>query len=154
MVVNKRNCLIGILLMMLLLLPASSAQAATLTRVGLSINGSTVRLTGTGNLLDSQGNIMAHLTGTNACEVTASLGQLWLGGASFSQLRVVPTGAGAQSYLQVNGKAYRGELVISASSSGIKVVNEVDLEDYLLGVVALEMTPTWPLEALKAQAVA
>ena len=32
-------------------------------------------------------------------------------------------------------------------------VREMDLEDYLLGVVAAEMDPSWPLEALKAQAV-
>lgn len=32
-------------------------------------------------------------------------------------------------------------------------IRTMDLEDYLLGVVAAEMEPTWPLEALKAQAI-
>jgi len=32
-------------------------------------------------------------------------------------------------------------------------VREMDVEDYLLGVVAAEMDPSWPLEALKAQAI-
>jgi stage II sporulation protein D len=35
----------------------------------------------------------------------------------------------------------------------LRVVNIVDLEDYLKGVVPWEMTPTAPLEALKAQAI-
>ena len=34
------------------------------------------------------------------------------------------------------------------------VVNKVDLEEYLFGVVPNEMSPSWPSEALKAQAVA
>lgn len=32
-------------------------------------------------------------------------------------------------------------------------VRDLDIEDYLLGVVAAEMDPSWPLEALKAQAI-
>lgn len=33
------------------------------------------------------------------------------------------------------------------------VVNMVELDDYVKGVISSEMVPTWPLEALKAQAV-
>jgi len=43
---------------------------------------------------------------------------------------------------------------VSAADNRIRIVNELDLEEYLLGVVPLEMSPSWPLEALKAQAVA
>jgi len=60
----------------------------------------------------------------------------------------------SDTYLQVNDKPYRGDLIISSSVGGIQVVNELGLEDYLLGVVPQEMSPSWPLEALKAQAVA
>ncbi len=49
---------------------------------------------------------------------------------------------------------YRGELEIHAKSGAISVVNRVPLEDYLRGVVPSEMPASWPLEALKAQAVA
>lgn len=34
------------------------------------------------------------------------------------------------------------------------VVNVVDIDDYVKGVIPYEMSPSWPLEALKAQAVA
>ena len=40
------------------------------------------------------------------------------------------------------------------SSSGITVINDLNLEDYVASVVGKEMYPIWPLEALKAQAVA
>ena len=54
------------------------------------------------------------------------------------------------------GRPYRGRLeILRAGSLGLlSVVNHVDMEEYLLGVVPSEMPASWPLEALKAQAVA
>jgi len=54
----------------------------------------------------------------------------------------------------IDGKAYRGLLMLTAVRGRLQVVNHVPLEDYLLGVLPREMAPSWPLEALKAQAVA
>jgi stage II sporulation protein D len=51
-------------------------------------------------------------------------------------------------------RAYRGKIRLILEGKNILAVNEVPLEDYLLGVVPAEMDPTWPVEALKAQAVA
>lgn len=41
----------------------------------------------------------------------------------------------------------------SQHQNPLRVVNEVSMEDYLKGVVPWEMTPSSPLEALKAQAI-
>lgn len=60
---------------------------------------------------------------------------------------------GAQP-LRVDGKAYRGQIEVSASGKRLIAVNVVALESYLYGVVAGEMPRDWPAEALKAQAVA
>ena len=51
---------------------------------------------------------------------------------------------------------YRGifRIITSASAPTVTVVNEVDLEAYLGGVVPVEMPSTWPPAALEAQAVA
>jgi stage II sporulation protein D len=59
--------------------------------------------------------------------------------------------------IEVEGKgSYRGGLEIRAAKGGgrVSVVNAVNLEDYVRGVVPRESIPSWPLEALKAQAVA
>ncbi len=48
-------------------------------------------------------------------------------------------------------RSYRGSVEIT---NGINVVNIVNLEEYLYGVVPSEMPASWPKEALKAQAVA
>lgn len=53
-----------------------------------------------------------------------------------------------------DGRAYRGGLRIEARGGGLRVINLIDLEAYLRGVVPSEMQASWPLEALKAQAVA
>lgn len=57
--------------------------------------------------------------------------------------------------IKVNGNPYRGIIEIKNVESGIKVINILNIEDYLKGVVPLEMNPEQfnELEALKAQAV-
>lgn len=52
------------------------------------------------------------------------------------------------------GHRYAGILEISCSGGGFGLINEVDLESYVAGSLSKEMSPAWPLEALKAQAVA
>ena len=52
------------------------------------------------------------------------------------------------------GRPYRGALRFVATAAGFEVINVVDLESYLRGVVPAEMPASWSTEALKAQAVA
>jgi stage II sporulation protein D len=58
--------------------------------------------------------------------------------------------------LSWGGRAYRGALVLLPADTAILVVNRVDVEDYLRGVVPLEVGPVSPDEhaAVEAQAVA
>lgn len=48
---------------------------------------------------------------------------------------------------------YRGRLELVRREDGILVINELPLEEYLYGVVPSEMPASYPLEALKSQAV-
>lgn len=56
-------------------------------------------------------------------------------------------------YFRYSDWEYRGEIEIVPLKRGFGLLNIVELEIYLLGVVPAEMEPKWPLEALKAQAV-
>jgi len=56
--------------------------------------------------------------------------------------------------LVVAGRTYRGALRVLPSGKKLQLVNVLPLETYLLGVVPGEMPKDWPLDALKAQAVA
>jgi stage II sporulation protein D len=49
---------------------------------------------------------------------------------------------------------WRGDLIVSSTGSSLAVVNSVPIEAYVRGVVSNEMPHDWPLEAVKAQAVA
>jgi stage II sporulation protein D len=53
-----------------------------------------------------------------------------------------------------NGKTYRGSFFLKPNGSQVEVINFLDMEDYLKGVVPNEMPASWPKEALKAQAIA
>jgi SpoIID/LytB domain protein len=69
-------------------------------------------------------------------------------------------GTAAESQLQLWSKPtrydrYRGALrVIVQSATRVSVVNDVLLEEYLAGVVPVEMPSTWPAAALEAQSIA
>ena len=58
--------------------------------------------------------------------------------------------------LRFNGRRYRGELLIYAASRGVFAVNRIAVEDYLRGVVPLEIGERTAAEraAVEAQAVA
>ena len=56
--------------------------------------------------------------------------------------------------LTLKGRAYRGELRVTVDNGRLRAINTLGLEAYLYGVVPSEMPHYWPLEALKAQAVA
>ena len=64
-------------------------------------------------------------------------------------------GSGGRPVILSGSGAYRGALELRpAQFGGLNAINAVGLEDYVRGVVALESPASWPLEALKAQAVA
>jgi len=64
--------------------------------------------------------------------------------------------------IRVNGTAqngitngrYRGAMEFKSTALGFLAVNAVGLEDYVSGVVSAESPPSWPAEALRAQAIA
>jgi stage II sporulation protein D len=49
---------------------------------------------------------------------------------------------------------YRGVVRLRSTASGIDAINETELDLYLRGVVPAEMPAAWPVEALRAQAIA
>ncbi len=71
-----------------------------------------------------------------------------------SDLYFIP--AFPESFLKLNDRSYRGIFQLKNTGRGLALINILNLEDYLKGVVPLEMSPGTfnALEALKAQAVA
>jgi stage II sporulation protein D len=57
-------------------------------------------------------------------------------------------------FVSAKNRWYRGLLMIYNKSGRLVVVNKVDIEDYIRGVVPSEMPASWNIEAHKAQAIA
>ncbi len=60
-----------------------------------------------------------------------------------------------QERIRLGGKLYKGDILLRATPEDrLDIIEYIPLEEYLYGVLTVEMGPDWPLEALKAQAVA
>jgi stage II sporulation protein D len=69
-------------------------------------------------------------------------------------LGVQPEGRGEKTTTWCKGYRYYGGFEYARITGGnLNVMNVVNLEDYVKGVIPYEMSASWPTEALKAQAV-
>lgn len=59
----------------------------------------------------------------------------------------------ASSAVYVNNKPYRGLAELNVTDKGILVINQLPLEEYLVGLINCEISSAWPIEAVKAQAI-
>ena len=89
-----------------------------------------------------------------------------IGGWRTNVVRAVPAGSAvdvdgrrgtafrlrSERPIRLNGRDYPSPLDVVRSGDGVAVVNEVALEEYVVGVVRAEASEKWPLEMLRAQA--
>jgi len=90
--------------------------------------------------------------------VISRRGGIWtLGLTSFEASKVIvkPVGLRGSSFVGLNGKTYRGQLhLLPRGPNGFIVVNYVNFDDYLAGVLSKELFPSWHIEAYRSLAVA
>ncbi len=98
-----------------------------------------------GNLVmtDSEGRL-ANLGDSTAIKVSGNNAVI-MGHAFMMPVRI--TGEG---FLMFNGKTYRGAFLITQRGG---LLNVLDVEQYLCGVLPAEVGASWPDEALRAQAI-
>jgi stage II sporulation protein D len=73
---------------------------------------------------------------------------------SGQEIRISGDGSSPIKVHERYGRTYRGSMAVTAHEGKLAVINVLPLEQYLYAVVGSEMPGSWPLEALKAQAVA
>lgn len=124
---------------------AASARTETI-RVAICKGVESVRIEGFGiEATDGKG---ARLPARFPLVARRERSGVTLGGASVRVLKLSSPGL-----LQINGKRYRGKIEIVPAEKGLVVIDEILLEDYLVGLINCEISSQWPLEAVKAQAV-
>ncbi len=105
-----------------------------------------------GVILDTNGQVLRELPAESA--YTAQLDGTGITLNSWqlpSAVYIEPTEGGL---VYVGDRWYRGRLLLMVRPSGLLAVNHVLLRDYLYSVVGAEVSPSWPMAALKAQAIA
>ncbi|MEN6520220.1 MAG: SpoIID/LytB domain-containing protein [Armatimonadota bacterium] len=145
----------------------SDASGETL-RIGLvrqfkDVNEVTVSDAAGFTVSDKSGNVIAKMDTDEKVVLSAIDGKIQLTGAgddlpSAGDI-VEITSSASDSFLTLSSPRcksanYRGKIEISLGKKGILLVNIVDLEDYIRGVLPSEMPSSFNIEALKAQAVA
>ncbi|MEO1298724.1 MAG: SpoIID/LytB domain-containing protein [Cyanobacteria bacterium J06636_16] len=111
----------------------------------------TVGTSNTGVVRDSGGTPIAQLPGGRSLTVAAQGVQGKSTEGFGHTFWVEPTEGG---YVFIGDRWYRGRVLVTSTDTGVTAINYVDLEHYLYSVVGGEMSAGWPIEALKAQAVA
>lgn len=140
----------SIILWLLLFAPA---EAAIALRVALKEDVKQVAVGSSTSAVikDAAGRSLGEVKGMSSLRAVSRQGNVQLGQWSGRQLSIDPKEDG---YVWIGDRWYRGETLLIHDGSDLTVVNKVELEDYLYSVVGGEMPTSWPLEALKAQAVA
>ncbi len=123
--------------------------------LGMTLAGSYTVEGDRGFRFDRDTQIVLAADGEN---VLLSVGGLTIDmGPSLTLTRQAVTDGGENGiYIHETGRdtLYEGDLTVSVSDGGLRSILTIHIEDYLKGVVAYEMSDSFPLEALKAQAVA
>lgn len=106
----------------------------------------------TAEVIDAQGKVLGKLPANEGTNV--------LPDGQFLRLGKWNTPAGAWlkpakgGMIFVGDRWYRGDLLLISQGNSLLAVNYVDLESYIASVVGAEVSPSWPMAALKAQAIA
>lgn len=131
----------------------SPAHAATELRVAIKEGVSRVQVGSSTKAIirNSAGQEVGELEAMNAFSAQGGGGNVAIGQWRSNQLWIEPKDNG---YVWIGDRWYRGRTELVLTGRGVTAVNYVDLEQYLYSVLGSEMSANWPLEALKAQAVA
>jgi stage II sporulation protein D len=161
--VNKFFLFLGICIFLLLIFSNSvlSAGKQPILRVGIFLNQIEVNISGDGafkiynlksnSLISEEHNkivkLVPHDKGIEIIEKGVYSGPIKIIAVGNTKIMVVING---QKY------RYRGnmEIDIDKEHRKLNVINVIGIEEYLYGVLKKEISPRWPKEALKAQAVA
>ena len=161
--VNKNFLFLGICIFSLLISTNNilSAEKSPVLRVGIFLNQTEVNIGGDGafkiynlksnSLVSEERNkIVKLLPHDKGIEILEK-------GVYSGPIKITPVGS-TKIMVMFNGQKYRYrgdiEIDIDKEHRKLNVINIIGIEEYLYGVLKKEISPRWPKEALKAQAVA
>lgn len=161
--VNKYFLFLGICIFSLLIFTniVLIAEKQPILRVGIFLDQTEISISGDGtfkiynlksNVLVSEerNRVVKLLPHDKGIEILEK-------GVYSGPIEIIPVG-NTKIIVMFNGQKYRYrgniEIDIDKEHRKLNVINIIGIEEYLYGVLKKEISPSWPSEALKAQAVA
>jgi stage II sporulation protein D len=140
-------------LAVLWLMFAPATQAAVELRVAIKKNTNNIQVGSSTPAVvkDINGRVLGQVAGMNSFVSQLQNGAVTIDQWKSSGLWLEPSGDGV---VWIGDRWYRGRVLLRSQGKGITAINYVDIEEYLYSVVGAEAIPSWPQDALKAQAVA
>lgn len=118
-------------------------------RIGIKTDISSFQLEGDAQIFNKKEQVVGEIQG--AVTVSAENGVIKVGRRIFKEEMIKFTSELIP--LKVGERRFRGEIEVYLKNAKLIIVNKLDIEDYVKGVINKEAMPSWPIEAKKTQAV-
>ncbi len=125
----------------------ASPACARVIRVGLATGVASASVSGRGLTVQDASRHRASSPSGFTAQARGNV--VVINGKNFSS----PVTVSSSAPLTFAKSNYEGEILLIASGGRLTVVNRLDMEKYLRGVVSTEISPKWAHEVLKAQAI-
>ncbi len=132
---------------------ANPAQAAVQLRIAIKRNIDQLQLGSSTSAVirNESGRKVGEIAPLNSIKAYSQNGKIGFNQSQSNQIWIEPQQGG---YVWIDDRWYRGKVRVVPQGNTFTAINYVNLEDYLYSVVGAEAIPSWPADALKAQAVA
>lgn len=147
---RKPHWILSGLIWLLFILPAQAVEL----RVAIEKEVSSIKVgsSTTAVVKDGEGKQLGELTPMSSLSAKLQGNEIAINNrVGAGELVIEPQNDG---YVWIGDRWYRGTTRLIRQDNSITAINQVDLEEYLYSVVGAEAVASWPIEALKAQAVA
>lgn len=120
--------------------------------IEVSVPSVRVGVSAEADLLNDAGEVIDTLSSGSSYTVQVSGESVVFDSSPLTQIVWIEPSPDGVFYL--NDRAYRGRLLLAAANGSLWAVNYVSMRSYLYSVVPSEVSPSWSMEAIKAQAIA
>jgi stage II sporulation protein D (peptidoglycan lytic transglycosylase) len=142
----------GLMLLLHAVMMSNSVLAGETIRVALAPDLASVTISGSPDLVlaSPDGGLVAQGL-TLPVRIVPGPRGLTIQGEPTDLQEAIASSAGGE--IRVNDQTFGGVLHIALLRDKLRLINELDVEEYLKGVVPIEISPEWNPEALKVQAI-
>ncbi len=139
----------------IILIANCHAIAATYVRVAIIQDTGSLRLAINGfyKIIDSQTQKVLERGKSISTTVICDKNGILLSGKYFASQKLLICADDPES-IAINGRKFRGNIqFIKKENLHLLVINDIELEDYIKGILYHEISHYWPQEVIKAQAI-